>query len=65
VPEAALERRFLRPDDARQVLHVTFGSVLGEPGLRERLRGLLVREEAAHASVLARHLGRHVRPLAR
>jgi len=65
VPAAALERRFLRPDDARQVLHVTFGSVLGEPGLRDRLRGLLVREEGAHAAVLARHLGRHVRPLAR
>ncbi len=70
VADVALERRFLIKDDARQVLHVTFGSVLtamegADWRFRDRLRELLVREEDAHVAVLARHLGRHVRPLAR
>ena len=53
--------------DARQVLHVTFGSVLTADGgerFRRRMYAALERDEQAHYAALARHLGRHVEPLA-
>lgn len=53
--------------DARQVLHVTFGSVLTvEEGktFRVPLMDVLRRNEETHYDVLAHHLGRHVAPLA-
>ncbi|HEC63016.1 MAG TPA: hypothetical protein ENI38_01305, partial [Candidatus Acetothermia bacterium] len=46
-------------DDSRQVLHVTFGSVLrGELG--NRLRQLLLQHEEEYQRALAEHLGRHL-----
>ena len=54
--------------NAREVLHVTFGSVLSdtsEGGMRERLYAALISNENAHYDVLEKHLGRHVEPLAR
>jgi site-specific recombinase XerC len=54
----------LDDDGARQLLHVTFGSVLaGELGreLRERLRGELAEP---YAAALEAHLARHLRPFA-
>jgi hypothetical protein len=54
----------LDDDPVRQVLHVTFGSVLGsELGdeLRARLRAEL---REPYAQQLERHLGRHLRPFA-
>ena len=51
--------------DARQVLHVTFGSVLTAEGgelFRTRILDALRRREEAHYAVLAKHLGRHVAP---
>ena len=51
--------------DARQVFHVTFGSVLTVDGgerFRTRIYDALQREEEAHYAVLAKHLGRHVAP---
>jgi tagaturonate epimerase len=53
----------LGDNDSRQLLHVTFGSVLGgELGdeLRERLAPLAEQ----YAAALERHLGRHLRPFA-
>jgi len=53
--------------DARQVLHVTFGSVLtAEEGrrFRKRLYTALLHDEEAHYAALAGHLGKHVAPLA-
>ncbi len=51
--------------DARQVLHVTFGSVLtaddGEQ-FGARIRAALKADEEAHYAVLEKHLGRHVKP---
>ena len=46
--------------DARQVLHVTFGSVLDSYGerLQESLRG----SEELHYDVLRKHFGRHLGP---
>ena len=52
---------------ARQVFHVTFGSVLTAEGgerFRTRLVAALKADEEAHYAVLARHLGRHAEPFA-
>ena len=57
--------------DARQVLHVTFGSVLttteadGSMRFRDRILTALTQDEETHYAVLAKHLGRHVAPFAR
>jgi hypothetical protein len=58
----------LDSDDARQVLHVTYGSVLAAPAadgvtpLKTLILKLLDANEEAHWSALQRHLGRHVEP---
>lgn len=53
--------------DARQVFHVTFGSVLtAEDGERFRSRMIaeLLGDEQTHYDMLAAHLGRHLEPFA-
>lgn len=56
--------------DGRQLLHVTFGSVLttkddsGGYRFRDRLLSALNSNEEVHYQVLARHLGKHVTPFA-
>jgi hypothetical protein len=53
---------------ARQVLHVTFGSVLTAEGgakFRDRLIRRLQENEDIHYAVLEKHLRRHVEPLVR
>lgn len=47
--------------DARQVLHVTFGSALKAHGAE--IRALLRREPAAYRAALRRHFERHIAPL--
>ena len=49
--------------DARQVLHVTFGSALAE--FRPRLFELLRAHEEAYIETIARHFVRHLEPFAR
>lgn len=49
--------------DARQGLHVTFGSVLGEATLARRLRFTLTAHADRYEDLLAEHLGRHLDPL--
>ena len=50
--------------DTRQVLHVTFGSVLtSERGYKQRLMAGLARHEEQHYQVVERHFVRHLRPL--
>lgn len=57
-------------NDARQVLHVTFGKVLttrGEGGsylFRDRILACLQEHEELHYHNLEHHLGKHVRPFA-
>ncbi len=76
VPEEAsledgdLERFYLDEDDGRQILHVTFGSVLtaredGQPIFRERLLELLNREAGTYVEVLKNHIGRHLQGFSR
>jgi hypothetical protein len=50
-----------RPD-AREILHVTFGAVLGADPLRGELRSLLWTEREAYWDRLAVHIGRHLAP---
>lgn len=70
VADAQLET-YLDDFHARQVLHVTFGSVLttqkpdGSYLFRDRLYADLRRFEADYEEVLVRHLGKHVRPFVR
>jgi hypothetical protein len=50
--------------DTRQVLHVTFGSVMApDRGLRAPLLGTLLRYAADYDAVLERHFMRHLEPL--
>lgn len=49
--------------DARQVLHVTYGSVLAAYGAQ--LKAYLVRHEEAHYAVLEKHFTRHLLPFNR
>ena len=54
--------------DAREVLHVTFGSVLttldqtGQPRFRGRLLNALAEHEEAYHQCLQQHLFKHVEP---
>ena len=66
--DSDLEHFYLDEDDGRQILHVTFGSVLtardnGQPMFRERLLSLLNREAHTYVEVLKKHIGRHIRGL--
>ena len=50
--------------DARQVLHITFGSVLTTPALKDRLVAGLLQNEETYYDALERHFIRHLNPLA-
>ena len=52
----------LEQDDARQVLHVTFGSVLDT--YRSEIMTVLCNHEETHYEGLARHFERHLEPFA-
>ena len=70
VPEADLPG-LLEQFDAREILHVTFGSVLKEAGPDGKLRfkdtlfGLLRSNPEAYADNLERHFVKHLRPFVR
>jgi len=59
-----LEKYYLDDNNGRQILHVTFGSVLTGSGLGASLRDILIAEPRTHREVLARHFGNHLRLLA-
>ncbi|MFQ5841098.1 MAG: tagaturonate epimerase family protein [Thermodesulfobacteriota bacterium] len=74
VPEASdlrdgeLEKAYLDQDHGRQILHVTFGSVLTERTdhgyrFRERIRTILHKNHQLHEDVLRDHLGKHIQML--
>ncbi len=74
VPEASdlkdgeLEKAYLDKDHGRQILHVTFGSVLTEKTgkryrFRERIRTILRQNRELHEDVLRGHLGKHIQML--
>ncbi len=49
--------------DARQVLHIAFGSVLSSPGLKTRLFAALAQNEEMYYDALERHFVRHLSPI--
>lgn len=57
--------RILEQFDAREILHVTFGSALQEAGLRERILGLLRDNPERYAADLVAHFVRHLQPFTR
>ena len=74
VPQASdlkdgeLEKVYLDQDHGRQILHVTFGSVLTEKTdhgyrFRERIRATLRQNRELHQDVLRNHLGKHIQML--
>jgi len=63
-----LEKTYLDEDHGRQILHVTFGSVLTEKTgnayrFRERIRTILQQNQQLHHEVLRKHLGKHIQYL--
>ncbi len=60
------ERAYLDEDAGRQILHVTYGSVLtsgksqGGTPFKERILGALNTHEGLHCELVAEHLGRHI-----
>jgi hypothetical protein len=65
VPNSELEEVYLEEDNARQLLHITYGSVLsaqqdGRSRFRGRLFALLNRHEEEHFQVLEDHFHRHI-----
>ncbi|MCC6611929.1 MAG: hypothetical protein IT320_00545 [Anaerolineae bacterium] len=59
-PHGHVPPRLLNQFDARQVLHVAFGSVLDHFGTD--LRALLKAHEALYHTYLKRHFDRHLAP---
>lgn len=73
-PDLAADARLaaiLDGNDGRQMLHVTYGSVLqavnpdGSPRFKDRLMKALRENEERYYEVLESHLGRHVAPFAK
>jgi tagaturonate epimerase len=54
------EARFLDEVAGRQLLHVTFGSVLTHPDLKPRIMETLERHASLHEEVLDRHFTKHL-----
>lgn len=50
-------------NDARQLIHITYGLILNHGDFGERLYGLWKREAEAYAEALERHIGRHLKAL--
>jgi len=66
IPDEDLERAFLESNYGRQILHVTFGSILtakganGEWLFRERIKRTLLDNEGEFYEIIAAHIRRHI-----
>lgn len=63
--DARLEKLYLDEPAGRQVLHVTFGSVLTDNSLGPMLRDVLCSYPETHRELIGKHLGRHLHALSR
>jgi hypothetical protein len=61
--DAKLETLYLDQNDGRQILHVTFGSVLSDHVLGPALRDVLAAHPETHREVLTSHFGKHLKAL--
>ena len=50
-------------NDARQLIHITYGLILQNPALKRPLYELWAREEEAYAQAIDRHISRHLQAL--
>jgi hypothetical protein len=62
VPDEKLET-YLEKPDSRQVLHIGYGVLLADPGIRSALYTTLREHEEKHYTAVKEHMGRHVRLL--
>lgn len=53
----------LNQDDARQLLHITYGFMLQDPVLKESIYRTLAEHETMYEDFLSTHLRRHLEPL--
>jgi hypothetical protein len=63
--DAKLEDLYLDQPAGRQILHVTFGSILTDTTLGPSLRDVLVAHPATYRDVVGKHLSRHLEALGR
>ncbi len=63
--DTKLETLYLDQNDGRQILHVTFGSVLSDNALGPAVRDVLAAHPETHREVLAKHFGEHLKALTR
>lgn len=61
--DVKLEQLYLDQNDGRQILHVTFGSVLSDHVLGPALRDVLAANPQTHREVLTKHFGEHLKAL--
>ena len=62
VPDAELER-YLDLRDSRQLLHITYGGLLDDPGIRTEFFSTLIANEEMHYAAVQEHIQKHVRLL--
>jgi len=69
VSDEDLEKIYLDDNNGRQVLHVTYGSILtakredGDWLFRDRIRRVLIDKEEEYYQTISRHIERHIEPL--
>ena len=69
VSDKDLEKTYLEIPDARQILHVTFGSILtaregdGSFQFRDRIKRVVFDHEEEYYQTISEHIGRHIKPL--
>ena len=69
VADHELEKAYLDDENGRQVLHVTYGSILtarredGSWLFRDRIKRVLIDNEEEYYGVIAEHIERHIKPL--
>jgi hypothetical protein len=51
---------YLKDDNSRQLLHITYGFVLGDPALKKELYAILRENEEHYYGRLTSHIGRHL-----
>ena len=64
VSDRDLETAYLNRNDGRQILHVSFGSVLNHAELGPALHEHLRMHPETHCEILSEHFQKHLEPLA-
>ena len=62
--DAELET-LLNINDGRQMLHITYGLILSDATLQEKLYAVWAANEQLHYELVAAHIGEHIQKLGR